>query len=109
MQNIYCTKIASKLVRTYTDSHGLKTLCEEIANIEISKKQQSSDWGNDNLSNKQLEYAANDVLYLHIIKEKLEQMLLREHKKFLYDKIIDFLPVRVDLDLASFAIDIFSH
>jgi ribonuclease D len=109
VQNIYCTKIASKLVRTYTDSHGLKTLCEEIANIEISKKQQSSDWGNDNLSNKQLEYAANDVLYLHIIKEKLEQMLLREHKKFLYDKIIDFLPVRVDLDLASFTIDIFSH
>lgn len=109
VQNIYCTKIASKLVRTYTDSHGLKTLCEEIANIEISKKQQSSDWGNDNLSNKQLEYAANDVLYLHIIKEKLEKMLLREHKKDLYDKIIDFLPVRVDLDLASFAIDIFSH
>lgn len=110
IKNIYCTKIASKLTRTYTDSHGLKTLCEELLNVEISKKQQSSDWGNININEKQLEYAASDVLYLHKLKEKLDIMLVREQRQQLFQSCLDFLPTRVKLDLEGFSsLDIFSH
>ncbi len=110
IKNIYCTKIASKLVRTYTDSHGLKTICEELLGVEISKKQQSSDWGNKEISDKQIDYASSDVLYLHALKEKLDAMLIRENRMELYKSCVDFLPIRVDLDLAGFTnVDIFSH
>ena len=110
IKNIYCTKIASKLTRTYTDSHGLKTLCEELLNVEISKKQQSSDWGNININEKQFEYAASDVLYLHKLKEKLDIMLVREQRQQLFQSCLDFLPTRVKLDLEGFSsLDIFSH
>lgn len=110
IKNIYCTKIASKLVRTYTDSHGLKTICEELLGVEISKKQQSSDWGNVEISDKQIDYASSDVLYLHALKEKLDVMLIRENRMALYKSCIEFLPIRVDLDLAGFSnVDIFSH
>ncbi len=110
IKNIYCTKIASKLTRTYTDSHGLKTLCEELLNVEISKKQQSSDWGNININEKQLEYASSDVLYLHKLKEKLDIMLVREQRQQLFQSCLDFLPTRVKLDLEGFSsLDIFSH
>ena len=108
--NIYCTKIASRLARTYTESHGLKNLCEELLGIEISKKQQSSDWGNKNLSDKQLDYASSDVLYLHQIKDKLNEIIIREHRQELLKDCLKFLPTRVKLDLAGFSnIDIFSH
>jgi ribonuclease D len=110
IKNIYCTKIASKLTRTYTDSHGLKTLCEELLNVEISKKQQSSDWGNININEKQLEYAASDVLYLHKLKEKLDIMLAREQRQKMFQSCLNFLPIRVKLDLEGFSsLDIFSH
>ncbi|MFZ9470747.1 MAG: ribonuclease D [Rickettsiales bacterium] len=110
IKNIYCTKIASKLVRTYTDSHGLKTICEELLGVEISKKQQSSDWGNKEISDKQIDYASSDVLYLHALKEKLDAMLIRENRMELYKSCVDFLPIRVDLDLAGFTnVDIFAH
>ena len=110
IKNIYCTKIASKLVRTYTDSHGLKTICEELLGVEISKKQQSSDWGNKEISDKQIDYASSDVLYLHALKEKLDAMLIRENRMGLFKSCVEFLPIRVDLDLAGFAnVDIFSH
>jgi ribonuclease D len=108
--NIFCTKIASRLARTYSDSHGLKNLCEELLNIEISKKQQSSDWGNAHLSDKQLEYASSDVLYLHQLKEKLMTMINRENRQTILQNCFDFLPTRVLLDLQGFGnIDIFSH
>lgn len=110
VKNVYCTKIASKLVRTYTDSHGLKTLCEEILGVELSKKQQSSDWGNIEISNKQIDYAASDVLHLHKLKNKLDIMLEREGRMNEFKRCIEFLPTRVDLDLAGFGeVDIFSH
>lgn len=110
ISNIYCTKIASKLVRTYTDSHGLKALCDELLGIELSKKQQSSDWGNLEITLKQQEYAASDVLYLHKIKNVLDEMLIREGRKEDFLKIINFLPTRAKLDLAGFqSLDIFSH
>lgn len=110
IKNIYCTKIASKLVRTYTDSHGLKTICEELLGVEISKKQQSSDWGNKEISDKQIDYASSDVLYLHALKEKLDAMLIRENRMELYKSCVDFLPIRVDLDLVGFTnVDIFAH
>lgn len=110
IENIYCTKIASKLVRTYTDAHGLKSLCDELAGVEISKKQQSSDWGNVTISDKQIEYAASDVLYLHKIKEKLDIMLERENRKEIFNACIKFLPVRAKLDMLGFPpSDIFSH
>jgi len=110
IKNIYCTKIASKLVRTYTDSHGLKTICEELLGIEISKKQQSSDWGNNEISDKQIDYASSDVLYLHSLKQKLDTMLIRENRMEIYKSCVEFLPIRVDLDLAGFSnVDIFSH
>ncbi len=110
ISNIYCTKIASKLVRTYSDAHGLKSLCEEVLGVELSKKQQSSDWGNNEISEKQKEYAASDVLYLHKIKERLDAMLLRENKKMIFDGCIEFLPIRVKMDLSGWGnMDIFSH
>lgn len=107
---IYCTKIASKLVRTYTDRHGLKDLCRELAGVEISKQQQSSDWGADKLSDAQLSYAASDVLHLHKLKSVLDDMLIREGRMDFAKACFDFLPVRASLDLAGWADeDIFSH
>ena len=109
INNVYCTKIASKIARTYTNNHGLKDLCKELLNVEISKKQQSSDWGNINLSKDQITYAANDVIYLHKIKEKLDQMLIRENRQNLVKACLDFLPTRIELDLKGWENDIFSH
>lgn len=107
---VYCTKIASRLVRTYTDRHGLKNLCQELLGIDISKQQQSSDWGSQELSDAQMEYAASDVLYLHQLKEKLDVMLAREGRKELAAECFAFLPVRSELDLAGWdETDIFSH
>ncbi len=107
---IYCTKIASKLVRTYTDRHGLKDLCRELAAVELDKQQQSSDWGARTLSEAQQNYAASDVLYLHAIKEKLDEMLVREDRKHLADAAFAFLATRAALDLDGFGtMDIFSH
>ena len=109
VKNVYCTKIASKIARTYTNNHGLKDLCKELLGVEISKKQQSSDWGSSNLSKEQIAYAANDVIYLHKIKNKLDEMLVREDRQLLVDACLSFLPTRVDLDLRGWENDIFSH
>ena len=109
VKNVYCTKIASKIARTYTNNHGLKDLCKELLGVEISKKQQSSDWGNSNLSKEQIAYAANDVIYLHQIKNKLDEMLVREDRQLLVDACLSFLPTRVELDLRGWENDIFSH
>jgi len=109
VKNVYCTKIASKIARTYTNNHGLKDLCKELLNVEISKKQQSSDWGNSNLSKEQIAYAANDVIYLHQIKNKLDEMLVRENRQLLVNACLSFLPTRVELDLRGWENDIFSH
>lgn len=107
---VYCTKIASRLVRTYTDRHGLKDLSRELLNIEVSKQQQSSDWGAKDLSEAQIAYAASDVLHLHALKEKLDTMLAREHRTDLAEACFKFLPVRARLDLDGWAEqDIFSH
>ncbi len=107
---VYCTKIASKLVRTYTDRHGLKDLCRELLGRELSKQQQSSDWGAETLSEAQQAYAASDVLYLHEIKSRLDQMLTREGRVELAAKCFEFLPTRAKLDLAGWPEeDIFSH
>ena len=107
---VYCTKIASKLVRTFTDRHGLKDLCKELLNIELSKQQQSSDWGADTLNEEQLKYAASDVLYLHQMKEKLDVMLAREGRTELAQACFEFLPSRALLDLAGWPeSDIFAH
>ncbi|HXR95636.1 MAG TPA: ribonuclease D [Rhizomicrobium sp.] len=107
---VYCTKIASKLVRTYTDRHGLKDLVRELLNIDLSKEQQSSDWGAGELSEKQLAYAANDVAYLHQLKTALDQMLAREGRTHLAKACFDFLPTRAELDLAGWEeTDIFAH
>ena len=107
---VYCTKIASKLVRTYTDRHGLKDLVKEMLGIDMSKQQQSSDWGTPVLSEAQKQYAASDVLYLHELKIRLDQMLAREGRAELAHKCFDFLPVRAELDLAGWAdVDIFAH
>jgi ribonuclease D len=107
---VYCTKIASKLVRTYTDRHGLKDLVRELLNIDLSKEQQSSDWGADELSEKQLAYAANDVAYLHQLKAALDAMLAREGRTQLAKACFDFLPTRAELDLAGWEeTDIFAH
>ncbi|WP_045837291.1 ribonuclease D [Hyphomicrobium sp. 99] len=107
---IYCTKIASKLSRTYTDRHGLKDLVGELLGIELSKQQQSSDWGASELSDSQKAYAANDVLHLHAVKTKLDMMLAREGREDLADKAFKFLPTRARLDLAGFEEDdIFAH
>ncbi|MFL2920230.1 MAG: ribonuclease D [Thalassobaculaceae bacterium] len=108
--SIYCTKIASKLVRTYTDKHGLKDLCKELLDLDLSKQQQSSDWGAKNLTEEQKKYAASDVLYLHRIKEILDQRLLREERKELAAFCFEFLQTRASLDLIGFENeDIFSH
>ena len=107
---VYCTKIASKLVRTYTDRHGLKNLLQEILGTDISKHQQSSDWGADNLTKAQLAYAASDVLYLHKLKLALDIMLAREGRTDMAQACFDFLPHRATLDLAGWPdVDIFSH
>lgn len=108
INNVYCTKIASKLCRTYTDNHGLKVLAEELVQVELSKKQQSSYWGSSEISEEQIKYAASDVLYLHKIKEKLDEMLRREGRMELAQKCFDFLQTRCDLDLLYFD-DIFKH
>ena len=108
--SLFCTKIASKLVRTYTDRHGLKEVAREIAGVELSKQQQSSDWAANELTKAQLNYAASDVLHLHVIKSRLTEMLKREHRLELARKCFDFLPVRANLDLAGWGeTDIFSH
>ena len=108
--NVYCTKIASKIARTYSDKHGLRELCKELLGIEISKQQQSSYWGAKNLSKNQLKYAANDVLHLHQIKNELEIILEKEKRSHLINKTLKFLPFRVQLDLLGWEnIDIFSH
>ncbi len=107
---VYCTKIASRLVRTYTDRHGLKELCRELLGIDLSKQQQSSDWGADQLSDAQLAYAASDVLYLHQIKAQLDRMLAREGRTAIAQACFDFLPTRARLDLAGWSEeDIFAH
>jgi ribonuclease D len=107
---IYCTKIASKLVRTYTDRHGLKDLCGELLGIELSKQQQSSDWAAETLSPQQLAYAASDVLHLHKLKATLDAMLARQARTAFAQACFDFLPTRARLDLAGFEdIDVFSH
>tara|TARA_B100000686_G_scaffold144593_1_gene152019 strand:- start:1358 stop:1984 length:627 start_codon:yes stop_codon:yes gene_type:complete len=107
---IYCTKIASRLVRTFTPYHGLKNLCRDLLGEDISKHQQSSDWGADELTEDQLEYAASDVLYLHGLKSKLDEMLEREGRLDLAHSCFDFLPTRAMLDLRGWAEeDIFSH
>ncbi len=110
MQPVYCTKIASKLVRTYTDRHGLSQLCKELLGVELSKQQQSSDWAASELSEAQLSYAAADVLYLHRLKAKLDAMLAREGRTDLARACFDFLPTRADLDLQGWQEnDIFAH
>ena len=107
---VYCTRTASRLARTYTDKHGLKDLARELLNIDMSKQQQSSDWGSDKLSDAQLSYAASDVLYLHALKEKLDAMLAREGRTELAASCFRFLPDRARLDLAGWsAEDIFAH
>ena len=107
---VYCTKIASRLARTFTDRHGLKDLAKELLGIELSKQQQSSDWGADQLTPDQLNYAASDVLHLHALREKLEAMLLREGREGLARACFAFLPTRVELDLQGWSeIDPFAH
>ncbi len=107
---VYCTKIASKLVRTYTDRHGLKNLLEELLSIDISKQQQSSDWGSPHLTEAQIAYAASDVLYLHDLKTELDKRLAREGRMEIAQSCFDFLPMRAKLDLEGWPdIDIFAH
>ncbi|WP_272002534.1 ribonuclease D [Roseovarius sp. ZX-A-9] len=107
---VYCTKIASKLIRTYTDRHGLKYLLQELLGVDISKQQQSSDWGAEVLTEAQLDYAASDVLYLHRLREELNARLIREGRMDMAQACFDFLPVRAQLDLAGWPEqDIFAH
>lgn len=107
---VYCTKIASKLARTYTDRHGLKDLCNELLGVDLSKQQQSSDWGAEKLTDQQKHYAASDVLYLHALKAKLDAMLVREGRMQVAEACFRFLPTRARLDLAGFEDeDIFAH
>ncbi len=107
--NVYCTKIASKLVRTYTDKHSLRHLCRELIGVELNKQHQSSDWGAAELSSEQLSYAANDVYYLHQLKKKLDAMLEREGRTALAQNCFDFVTTRADLDLSGWYYDIFEH
>ncbi len=107
--NIYCTKIASKLARTYTDRHGLKHICKELIGIDISKQCQSSDWGAEELSTEQLNYAASDVYYLHKLRAILDNMLEREGRTDLAQSCFDFMQTRTDLDLQGWDQDIFEH
>lgn len=107
---VFCTKIASKLTRTYTDRHGLKDLCSELIEVNISKQQQSSDWAAEKLSSAQVEYAATDVLYLHRLKAILEKRLVREGRASIAQSCFDFLPSRAELDLLGWPeVDIFAH
>jgi ribonuclease D len=107
---VYCTRTASKLARTYTDKHGLKDLVKELLDVDISKQQQSSDWGAETLTEQQLAYAANDVAFLHRLKDVLDAMLKREGRMVLAEACFSFLPARADLDLAGWAEgDIFAH
>lgn len=110
LNNIFCTKIASKLVRTYTDSHGLKELCRELLSVQLSKVQQSSDWGSQQLTKDQLIYCTNDVLYLHQLRDILSSMLIREERMELAQACFNFIRTRAELDLAGWEnCDIFSH
>ena len=109
IKNVYCTKISSKIARTYSQGHSYKDLCKELLNIDISKKQQSSDWSNPSLSKEQINYAATDVMHLHNIREKLDEILDRQNRKQLVQACIEFLPTRVELDLRGWDNDIFSH
>ncbi|HVV93561.1 MAG TPA: ribonuclease H-like domain-containing protein [Hyphomicrobiales bacterium] len=107
---VWCTKVASRLARTYTDRHGLKDLARELIQVDLSKQQQSSDWGAETLTEAQLAYAASDVLYLHQLRDRLEELLRREGRMALADACFAFLPIRAALDLAGYAeMDIFSH
>jgi ribonuclease D len=107
---VYCTKIASRLTRTYTDRHGLKDLVRDLLGVDLSKQQQSSDWGADTLSQAQLDYAASDVLHLHALREKLDRMLERENRAGIAHQCFDFLPTRAQLDLLGWPeTDIFAH
>jgi ribonuclease D len=110
IENIYCTKIASRLTRTYTDQHSLKELCYELLGVKISKQQQTSDWGASKLTPEQIDYAASDVLYLHALRTKLNEFLKREDRMQVAQKCFDFLPTRARLDIIGWPeIDIFSH
>jgi ribonuclease D len=110
IENVYCTKIASRIARTYSDIHGLKALVREFFGIEISKKEQGSYWGGDEISEDQLKYASNDVLFLHRIRSRLNVILENENRKELVERCFSFLPTRVDLDLLGWAdIDVFCH
>lgn len=107
---VYCTKIASKLCRTYTDRHGLREICRELISVDISKQQQSSDWGADELTEDQMNYAAGDVLYLHQLKNVLDGMLEREGRTDLANRIFQFLPTRAELDILGWnGVDILEH
>jgi ribonuclease D len=109
-QPAYCTKIASRLARTYTDRHGLKDLVKELLGVDLSKQQQSSDWGAETLTEAQVAYAASDVLHLHALRERLDEMLAREGREELAEACFHFLPTRVRLDLGGWAEeDIFAH
>ena len=107
--NIYCTKIASKLARTYTDRHGLRHVCRELIGVDLNKQQQSSDWGAPELSSEQLNYAASDVYYLHQLKTKLDVILEREKRMHIAQSCFDFIATRTELDLAGWHYDIFEH
>jgi len=110
IKNVYCTKIASRLCRTYTDRHSLATLCRDLLGVELNKQQQSTDWGQEKLTMEQLAYAADDVLYLHKIRAKLDEMLEREDRVKLAQSCFDFLPARAQLDTQGWPeIDIFAH
>lgn len=110
VQPVYCTRTASRLVRTYTDRHGYKDICKELLGVDVSKQQQSSDWGAGVLTPEQVDYAAADVLHLHRLREKLDAMLAREHRTQLAQACFDFLPHRAQLDVAGFAEqDLFAH
>ena len=110
IQNIYCTKIASKLTRTFTDKHGYKDLCEELLNVKITKTQQTSDWGAEKLTTQQQKYAATDVLYLHKIREKLNKMLKREDRVKIAEACFKFIEYRTQMDLLGWSdLDIFKH
>jgi len=107
---VYCTKIASKLTRTYTDRHGLKDLARELIGVEVSKQQQSSDWGAESLTEAQIDYAASDVLHLHALKARLDEMLAREGRAHMAEACFQFLPARAALDIAGWSeVDIFAH
>lgn len=110
LENVYCTRTASRLVRTYTDRHGLRDLCRELLSVDISKQQQSSDWGADELSPEQIDYAAADVLHLHALREKLDVMIAREGREEIFKACCNFLPTRAAMDVAGFEQgDIFAH